>query len=364
MRSTQTYNKTAGPAKNVAKKRIELSQKEKRILLSGVTAVLLVIALVAVLTENVGGYTLEKCQGIIYQTQRYDCIMDLANSTGNVSLCSYVPQSYGYLCMARIAEREHNFSLCNRINASSPISTYCELNLSGSATSLSDCEGLANSSIRSSCIYRLASKEKFANITYCGYITNSTLASNCDYIHYYNLALSTENSSYCLFLPDSTSVSPVALLSQDVSGYNSTIAATLAFYELYNATERGICYFRLAQLTGNGTLCSHISGGLSSICNGAITEINTTSNLNLSSAYSYCNQFTGYLKTYCTYGILASVALRTNNVTLCEQIGMQQVENLCITSLAKKYNNSTYCGYILNTTDACTCYSSTSNATK
>lgn len=364
MRSIQKRNETADPANDVAKKRIELSQKEKRVLLFGVTAVLFVIALFAVLTETVGGYTLEKCEGIVYQTQRYDCIINLANRTRNVSLCSHVPKTYGYQCMARIAELERNFSLCNEINASSPVSIYCELNLSGSATSLDDCRSLANSSIRSSCIYRLASREKFADIAYCNYITNSILASNCGYIHYYNLALSTENSSYCLFLPDSTDVSPMALLSQNASGYNSTIASTLAFYELYNVTDRGVCYFGLARLMGNSTLCSQISGGLSNICESIVAGTNTTSNLNLSSAYSYCNQFTGYLQTYCTYGVLESVALRTNNITLCGQIGLQQVENLCITSLAKKYNHSAYCGYISNTTDASACYSSVSNTIK
>lgn len=313
------------------------------------TVALVCIALLLVVSGNHHDSAIRQCSRVVLIPQRDACFSSLAIADVNASMCghiSYMPARYS--CMASIAEQTLNATLCTTINDTS-LSSACVMSISNSTRSAQYCS-LLGSPDNSTCIYNIASTDGFANSSICGRIYDPALSSSCTYQSYFADAMSGLNASKCALLPNENNMT---LLSSLASSSN-LLGATSMEFQLLNATPRTYCYYNLAQQTNDGGLCNFTSGNLYSLCNSSIASAAAASSpnaTNLTSAnLTSCSLMPSYIKPLCELGIASAIAISTKNASICLQISSEQYQNSCITSLASKYLDASYCALIANST--------------
>ncbi len=345
------FNKswTAQP-KNV---KIEMTQRERLIILA-VIAIALVIIAVVVLVAASAGTPLSRCSRIIVSQQRSACLLGLANATGNVSICSYLHGSQSEECVSGIALASGNPSLCSSLSYNGSFYAQCVISTGMSSHTASYCLSLSEPYL-SSCVYTIAEASNFSSVSECGYITNSSLRGECDAKSYYEEALKSRNASYCADLPsalNSTLVSYMAGASARVIGV-SNASATLPY--LNATTPMQYCYYNVALLGRNSAICSLAGSKLSAQCNATLSTSSSyttgaSNAITLQNVTALCSDAPASVQSLCSDSLYSYIAVKQRNVSVCGLISSGIYQSACYTSLARTYNDSSYCSYIQNST--------------
>ena len=338
----------------------QLSSRERLILLGVIAVVLVIAAGLSIIATSVGT-PISRCERVVFSQQRYACIARLANSTSNVSLCSYLEGGYEYSCVSVIALRAQNTSYCDSLSYNSSYYAGCIVGISNSTGNLSYCS-MVSEPYRSQCEYNVAEKGDFSDVGICNSIANTSLREGCLYRSNYRIALLEKNPYYCSSLPSYQNYSLVYYMVglETHSPYNIT-----SYLPFMNATPQQYCRYSIAIESDNKTLCGAVGGYLSLACSSAIgsVSINSSANITLQNVGEICSK-AGSEEALCSGALYSYIALKSNNATLCGKRNQALLQYSCYATLAKKYNNSAYCGLIANKSISTVCYSNlTSSST-
>lgn len=339
-----------------AKNTKKMSQLQRRILLVVAAFLLLVVAVALLLVRTAAGTSgLQGCQGIVFSAQKYSCYSNLAAQTKNYSICALVrPSSGADACISSIAESEHNVSMCEKINSTSPEYEGCIENVTFADNNVNYCLLLKGRN-ESSCAYTVAQNNQFSNKSYCGAINNSSIQNICNYTYYYQFAKTSRQPTYCSYLPSGTNTSVITSMLLTDSN-QSLLGSGYLPYSALNVTPQGLCYYKVALLLNDKNYCSYVNGVLSQICNQSfsnsvnlnISNLSTNSNSIAQNFTAYCGSFPEQFQPICIFGLYTSMALKNGSVSYCLAISNITYQYSCITQLASRYNQSSYCDYITN----------------
>ncbi len=338
------------------------TESERRIILIGITVLLLVAAVILLSIGNSGRSALQGCKSIILSKQRYYCMYSLANETNNYTLCNEIPNSnLAHGCIIAIAENTHNVSACGMVNSSAAQYNDCVESISYSESNPDYCD-LLNGENVSTCMFSIAKKNQFESMRYCDSIPNGAERTLCGYIYYYNAATLPGKASYCSLLPDSpnsTTLSEIA--TSDYTNHSSVSNLNFLALTAINTTARSFCYYEVAIATANKTLCGYSGSALGAECYDYLNSTNLTSEFN--NVSSVCAGAPSYARDICNYTVFTEKALSQKNVSSCFMISNSSYTDSCIVQLAYNYNDSTYCNYITDSnTSKEACYSSASRS--
>ena len=339
----------------------QFNERQKLILLGTAALILVIIAGISILLTS-GGTPLERCNGILLSKQRSSCLSALAESTSNLSVCSYLngSASYEYQCISSIALSALNVSYCSSISYNKSYYSECVSSISNRTGNISYC-GLISEPYKSQCEYSIAERGNFSDSSLCSTISNSTLQANCEYRSNYRTAFLQKNQSYCAALPDYQNYSLLSyMLNLGSPSHNIT-----SYISFLNTSPQQYCRYSIAIESYNRSLCSSVGGYLSLVCSYSLGEIaiNSTTNITLNDTGAICNS-AGSEKSLCTYALYSYLALKNNNATTCGAIESPLLQYSCYAALAKRYNFPSYCGLISNKSISNICYSNlASNST-
>ena len=339
----------------------KLSEREK-LLVGGVIAAALVVVAAFTLIASGGGTPLSRCRGVVLSQQRYSCLEQLANSTSNASVCSYLPGIYQAGCVSGVAARTGNLSVCSQVESNESYYSACIFGVSNSTVSASEC-GLLADPYKSECLYNIASKENFTNAEICSGISNTTLNSDCTDKADYNYAVKNGDLGYCAMLPNTQNYSLISYMVGNGAASVLNFSSPLAFI---NSTPQQYCRYRIAKLTYNESACAGLGGYLSLICSSNFQSLQTTSGaskITLQNVSSLCASTPSFASTLCAYAIYTYIAVANENASICKSIGLPASQYGCYAGIALRYKNSTYCSYIGNTTARVSCLATTANST-
>jgi hypothetical protein len=217
-----------------------------------------------------GSDSLSACEGHLFLASRYSCIENLANVTGNLSLCGALPTGQGYSCIYGVALKQMNASACELINSSQLLYSQCIVSLAKHLNSYSYCEKIRGTSALD-CIASVAVAQGFQNIDACSTLDNSTLNTACTDFYNYHYALAQRNPADCAALNSKASYSDSYIISYGLtlnqSGHSAGLPAESEFLA-QNATLADYCYYSLAALEGNPSICALSSlPSASTLCN-------------------------------------------------------------------------------------------------
>ncbi|MGC8651692.1 MAG: hypothetical protein ACP5UH_00350 [Candidatus Micrarchaeia archaeon] len=328
---------------------IVLTEKDKRILYLSVAVILLIVAAILLLGQRKGA--LQECRSIVLSQQRDSCFANLAGSTSNATICKFISsKSDEYACILGIASAKDSIALCGYLNNTQAYEE-CAYTVANSTSNETACKTLEEP-YRSECLYNYAKSTNFSSIGRCSDISNSTLSAECSYLYYYRRAILYKNQSYCGYLPDVVNSTVESYMLPQNSNYPLGVGMELSSL---NITPRQYCYLQLANETKNSSLCSFTTGITSEICKGMFA--NRTANVTVNES-AICSNVPSYLKDICEYSYASDEALKEDNVSQCLTISNETYKDNCIYTLAYEYNQSSYCGYILNSTAMDACYGS------
>jgi hypothetical protein len=310
------------------------------------------------------GSSFQSCKNIVYVTQRYQCLRALALAQRNASVCSAMHAPYNYSCVDAVALNTSSSDACAIIKSSSPEYYTCIQDLSSATGIASYCDFLSEPN-RSSCLWGAASASGFSNATVCSAIGNATLEERCLTVYDYRTAMSTGSSRYCAAMPYGYEIAADYPDGQTL--FSSNNASVNLAYLSGNGTVGGLCYYQIAIMDRNSSLCTMVPPYFSSYCNGfssanntAVTNmsINSTSVAGMNSTLAdvlggnYTQNCTGI---GCYYMNLTSEAIIYKNTSYCRNTGNASFQDLCLEDLVSMYHDPAYCTYILNSTEQYYC---------
>ncbi len=348
-------------------------------------AVLLILVILLTVFVSNDTYSssnsITNCNNIILSSYKNNCILLTAENQSAPSLCNYLPSSLQGQCTSYIAEKTLNESLC--VASGSSYVSDCTNYIAYTSNSGSVCLDL-NASDLDYCLSLVAIKD---NNTLACYSTNNTNASSlCNESLNINLALKTGNISYC---KDMSTVanktisskiltdSQITLLPNTNNSINFNLISPISYLEsIQNTTysPSDICYFAAITTSGNTTYCAKIQNQtISSMCTSLFKSNNTENNIsnktisqnktllnltkfNFSIIGQSCANYSNGNNAYCSniQSIIKSVAEK--NITSCPNSNLT-VKYQCYYIIAKAYNDTNYCSYILNASENSACVS-------
>ena len=190
--------------------------------------------------------------------------------------------------------------------------------------------------------------QNFTNNNTCLLLTNKSDQRVCHAVYYYRQAINSQ-PALCNRLPtvpNSTILyNMVYYTNKNLSDiYNTYI------YSYYNITPYGYCVSNIAYKNNNESLCTTLTGYNMTLCqNSFIKPINKSINNNI------CANQSLDIQSLCEYGIKTYNATKAKNITECESLNSSGYVYSCIASIAQYYNQTKYCAYINNSTDASNC---------
>ncbi len=332
---------------------------EQRLKLYAIVAVVIVIlAAVSFLFVPYGNMgSASRCNALISQQGKYSCIEATAIYAHNSTMCGLLPQGYNDYCYFSIAENTSNAYLCGKIN-DTMLGSQCYMYMANYTKDAGIC-AMMNSSAASNCRYRLAVETK--NYTLCSEIGGVVGQSQCGDTIRLDEALGTKNSIYCSEMQnnDNTTATESILQNSSFGDYPKlgiNVSQLFEFMAFYNQSigGRDTCYASIAYESSDPTYCGEIvNQNFSTLCTDNVAPIAAQANLtnstvNMTQLYNTCTGTPDQI-AQCRYTFMSIEALKTGNLSICESIP-QNYSATCFYYLAKKYNSTTYCGYIKNAT--------------
>jgi hypothetical protein len=334
--------------------------RSKLRLYAAITAALIVVALASYLIVP-DQSTVKGCMGLAITNSRYACISNIAIVSSNASICGSLPAGqYADDCYAQVAHKTGVGNDCMQIGNSSARSA-CVTGIAVPAKNYSLC-GSADEPYASRC------EEKVALLLYdgslCRGISEATYRDACSSITDIRLAITSNDFSHCRNVSDSHDKNFTNNIIGNFSygalpGYevNSTaMLGSISFLPNTTYTPRDFCYSVLAYKSGNFSLCSSVSAGTArDLCAYRSTTFSSNSTANYTQQLQGCDNAGAYRQS-CITSLTISEAVKTMNSTMCGRIDTQSGVT-CFTLLASTYKNSTYCGYISDSSQRSMCLS-------
>jgi len=266
-------------------------------------------------------------------------------------MCALVyPPSYAGQCAYAIATKTGDIRACAAVGNATPQYYSCVNQIAYLSNDTADCSLLPQIN-QTSCAFDIAKNTGFSNLSYCIAVPNSSVRSLCDYIYYYQAAITSLRTPYCSMLPNQTNGTLIGqMVTKDYSKGNlseSSVSLNYLYYNKYNITPSGYCYYDLALLTRNQSTCALSSPSLINYCH---ESFNLNQSVQVQNVTSLCSGFPSYALGLCYYSVYTSEALTYRNLSSCEAIDNKTYSQECIVQLAAKYNDTSYCSSIQNKT--------------
>ena len=319
---------------------------------AAVIVVLFVLAVAAnALARNNGG--ISGCTRLIQQASEYDCLSQIAVSTGNVSICSLMNGTYMNTCYYAISLNNTRTADCAVITNSS-LQGECYYTKATETQNYSLCR---LSGAYSSCIMNISLSQR--NVALCGSLQNSSNTSVCSSIIYMYDAVKDYKPSGCMKVSNNSSYGTYSSilygfnrLYASNSDINVTLSASyLSAYLQGSISARSICYFISAYNTKNVSVCGNIGNVTVRNYCGYYANISAyhSNGLNYTQIASECSSNSSASAT-CNASVALVKAITNDNATLCGTLG-QAYSGECYFALAQKLHNPYYCGFISNTSE-------------
>jgi hypothetical protein len=329
-------------------------------LYAAVTAALLVVALASYLIIP-DQSTVKGCMGLAITNSRYYCISNIAIMSSNASMCGNLPAGqYADACYVQVARKTGSGNDCMLIGNSSSRSS-CVTDIAIPAKNYSLC-GSADEPYASRC------EEKVALLLYdgslCSGIPDAAYRDTCSSIINIRLAITSNDFSRCRNVSDSHDKNFTNNIISNFSygalpGYAANSMAALgsiSFLPNITYTPRDFCYSVLAYNLGDFGLCSSVSAGTArDLCAYRSATFSSNSTANYTQQLQACEQAGAYRQS-CITSLTVSEAVSSMNATMCGRVDTQSGVT-CFTLLASTYKNSTYCGYISDSSQRSVCLS-------
>lgn len=337
---------------------MKTTQKERMVALAVITVVLIIAAGVALVATS-AGTQLGRCTRIVVSQQRYSCLLELANSTANASVCGYLSGAQAEQCISGVALVSGNASTCSSVVSNATSYAQCITSVGTAKHDASYCSVLDEPYL-SACAYGIAESGNFSDRGACGLIGNLSLRNDCMSKSYYNEAVLSKDAAYCTYLPSVLNTSLVLYMSQSSAQLFGISNATATLPYLNATTPQEYCYYNLALLGRNESLCGAVTGQLNTLCRAPFT--NTTSYntsaanvITLQNVSTLCSGAPEGTQSLCESALYVYIAVENRNVSICGTLSSLPYQDACYTGLASKYNDSSYCSYIQNGSAAATC---------
>ncbi|MGC8538267.1 MAG: hypothetical protein ACP5MK_00130 [Candidatus Micrarchaeia archaeon] len=322
----------------------------------GLLTVVLVIVAVALVLIPRPANPVKGCLGIVLQQNKISCLYDLAISSHNASVCSYITQpNVEASCYAKVGTETLNPEYCSDISKiNSSTYSYCMSYIAKHTDNASMCAAVQNDS----CVTSVGMQTE--NISTCNLISNQSGKSICLSSVGIEKALAYENSSYCLdvsSLINSTELQAIALnINMSTllgSASNTMLINELSLAPSLQSSPRDICYIALAAKTGNASYCSGINSSESrGICESSILPPRTENlTYNYTELISLCKNtsYSSICSKISGISLTIAEAIQYDNVTKCSTLN-STASWVCYAAMAKAFDNESYCSYISNST--------------
>ena len=318
-------------------------------LYGAITALFVLLAIAVTLLPK--GSALQQCSSIILGQSRDSCFYSLATSTQNQSLCALIAGSSSGACYSSVAESTLSPSTCQMAGSNQSVSE-CITFIAQATNNTLVCSSLGPTHM-DGCVTSLAVRS--GSLSTCATESNDSDRQVCVSVVNLDLASATLHPAYCMQVSNSSDKATLAaILNQTrglLSGNNSSVLSSissLAFLPNQNYSARDICYTILAARTSNSAFCGNESASAQGLCTYAVRNYTNSTPTSYSQLLSNCGQFMQY-RGMCTQYVLLAEAINTKNVSICA--GFQSSFAIqCYSSIAARYNNATFCGYIRNST--------------
>ncbi|MGI0141481.1 MAG: hypothetical protein ACREBF_02405 [Candidatus Micrarchaeales archaeon] len=329
-------------------KKIETENARRLKLYAAITIILVMVAMAVSILPK--GTKLQQCDSILISQNKNVCLYTLATSTDNQSICQDVQGGQQSTCYTSVAVGTLSPSTCAKAGSSANVSE-CTIQVAQATNNSALCSNI-NPQYSDGCYLIMA--VKLNSQALCASVINQTSRESCSSAVDIDLASSTRIASYCANTSTTTNktilTSVMNMAAAAFAGNQTQLISIkgLVLTPISNYSVRDVCYSVLASKTSNSTYCSDASPAGQTLCNYSVNGAAAAQPENYSQLLNSCNELSQY-KTTCTRAVLLAEAINTKNVSICASFqGMVSWE--CYTSLATKYTNSTYCGYITNST--------------
>jgi len=331
-----------------AKEGLKKDELRKERLLVYLSIVAFIILLAIISTFYVYVNPIQQCKNVIIYSNKVSCFSNLAYSTGNASICSYLNGSYAASCYQSVAYKLSNVSICQyAISSYEPIGASCIEYFVNKTGNISLCNSLPQND-KQTCVFFGALNSQ--NLSACE-LAGSNM-SLCFSSVSLSRAIYYKNVSYCYNVSASTNKTFISnIISYSKAKLNSTIME-ISFSSMldYNITARDLCILSVAQELGNKSYCSMFNSSImQSACYELVSPVQpSSSEVNYTSLLQACSGAGSFTNT-CRTLVLISEAVSNKNVSICKTLN-QTASWQCFTTLARTYKNISYCGYITNAT--------------
>ncbi len=340
-------------------KGVEQGQRFKLYL--AITLILVGAALAVALIPK--GTPLQRCNSLVFLQSKYSCISQLAISSSNASMCSYLPGNYSASCYSSIAENSSNASLCRYSFAKdSAIGSECFAYFANMTGNVSFCANIIEP-YKFNCVTKLSVRS--ANVSSCSMLSaqNQTACSSAVYL---SEAIAYRSASFCSLISSNMAQNaemkaventPLLSLLGGVNGYNSYLFPYMLAMPNESISLRDLCYLYVAKESSNSSICNSISSSqLRQLCATECSRTNAThAALNASQVLAACNETSAYMsKSQCITYLTITESIATHNLTWCKSLGPKYYDT-CYSDFASAFKNSTYCSYITNATANSAC---------
>jgi len=327
------------------------SKKERLLYYLIILAIILILAAVStVLRTN----QLRQCLNLVIQQNKASCLSNLAYSTSNASICSYLSGVYAASCYQALAYKLGDAALCfNALSLYESTGISCIQYFVNKTGNISLCNYLPYNSSRVCAYLGALSSQNSSACAFAGANESMCLSSIA-----FSKALSYKNISYCYNLSETTNrtVLNSMLINSGARAKNIMGLATVLLPSGYgyNVSARDLCMLGVAQELGNAGYCSLFNSSLMrGLCSNIVAPQQTSGEVNYTSLLQACLR-AGAFENTCKALVFVSEALSTKNVSICKSLN-QTVSWECFAALARAYKNTSYCGYITNVTISNAC---------
>ncbi len=330
-----------------ASKANSITVRQKLILYIILVVIILLLALVSTIMVQ-GKSPQQKCASIILEQNKISCFTNLAVSTNNASICSNLNGSYAASCYEAVAYNSGNSNICKEALASyMPVGIDCIehfVNLTGNSIL---CNLLSGQNFQN-CFFDAALSS--GNISLCSFAgANESLCISSVSL---SNALKYKNIFLCKYVSPSANASTVhSILSNSRTKINETLMGygfSLLSYG-YNISARDLCIINVADELENKSYCASLNSSIAGqLCYQFVAPPPVPKQVNYTALLNSCSN-AGSFAGVCRASVLISEAINTKNPSLCNELN-QTLSWDCFTTLARTYDNVSYCGYIKNAT--------------
>lgn len=323
------------------------SRRERLLIYLSIVAFIIILAIIS--TFYVYTNPIQQCKNVIIYSNKVSCFSNLAYSTGNASICSYLSGSYAASCYQSVAYKLSNASICKyAISAYEPIGASCIEYFVNKTGNISLCNSLPYNDKQTCAFFGALNSQNLSacelagpNMSLCfSSVSLSRAIYYKDIFYCYNVSASTNKT----FISD--------IISYSKAKPNSTIMGiSFSFIPAgYNITARDLCILSVAQELGNKSYCSMLNYSImQSACYQLVSPVQpSSSETNYTSLLQACSNAGSFANT-CRTLVLISEAVSNKDVNICKTLN-QTASWQCFTTLARTYKNISYCGYITNAT--------------